>query len=61
MRFRVSGTAYFHDLGKFVAAFENAFPHARIVNLLVNPASSSEDETLSFQMDIIELIKPNSV
>jgi len=59
----VSGTAYYHDLGKFIADFENTFPHIRVANLTIEPAGSSvksEDEKLNFRMDIIALVKPNS-
>jgi hypothetical protein len=59
MRFTVSGTAYYHDFGKFVADFENNFPHVRIVNVVLEP-SGTGGEKLSFRMDIIALIKPNS-
>jgi hypothetical protein len=63
--FTVNGTAYYHDLGKFIAAFENKFPHIRIMNLTVNPIGISTDpdastEKLSFRMDVVALIKPNS-
>lgn len=59
LKVSVSGTAYYHDLGKFIADFENTFPHARIVNLGLSPANSSGDnrEKLSFRMEIIALIK----
>ncbi len=59
VRFSITGTAYYHDLGKFVADFENAFPHARVVNLVIEPAGN-EGEKLSFRMQIIELVKPNA-
>ncbi|MEI6193851.1 MAG: hypothetical protein WCS42_05925 [Verrucomicrobiota bacterium] len=59
MRFVVSGKAYYHDLGKFVADFENSFPHVRVVNLTIDPLSG-EGEKLSFRMEIIALIKPNA-
>jgi len=60
IRFNVNGTAYYHDLGKFIADFENAFPHARMVNLVVEPMSAeNEGEKLSFRMEIIALVKPN--
>jgi hypothetical protein len=59
--FTLNGTAYYHDLGKFVAAFENKFPHIRIVNLTVDPADPDQGtEKLAFRMDIAALIKPNS-
>ena len=59
----LNGTAYFHDLGKFVADFENAFPHIRLVNLTVEPAGGppgSDQERLSFRMDVIALVRPNN-
>jgi hypothetical protein len=59
MRFIVSGKGYYHDLGKFVADLENNFPHVRVTNLAVEPASG-EGEKLSFRMEIIALIKPNA-
>jgi len=61
---RIGGTAYFHDFGKFLADFENTFPQFRVLNLELEPAPSSstttEKERLSFQMDIVALIKPNT-
>jgi hypothetical protein len=63
VKFTINGTAYYHDLGKFIAAFENKFPHIRIVNLTVDPVPAGTDEStekLSFRMDLIALIKPNS-
>lgn len=59
LRFSINGKAYYHDLGKFVADFENAFPHARIVNLAIGSAGP-DTEQLSFRMDIIVLVKPNA-
>ncbi len=60
----VAGTAYFHDLGLFIADFENRFPFARIANLDVAPNASlttneREKEKLSFKMDVVFLVKPN--
>ena len=58
----VSGTAHFHDLGKFLADLENHFPHVRISNLSVelnlNP-TAEEKEMVSFRMDIVTLVKSN--
>lgn len=56
-RMTVAGTAFFHDLGMFIADFENEFPNARINNLDITP-SSVGSEKLSFKMDIIFLVKP---
>lgn len=58
----VAGTGYYHDLGRFIADFENTFPLMRVVNLSLdlNPApTSSERDKLAFKMDIITLVKPN--
>jgi hypothetical protein len=46
-------------LGTFIADFENAFPHARIVNIAVEPDGSATEtiEKLAFRMDIIFLAK----
>jgi Tfp pilus assembly protein PilO len=61
IQFAINGTVYYHDLGKFIADFENSFPHSRMVRLVVEPAAStdSNSEKLSFKMDIITLVKPN--
>jgi Tfp pilus assembly protein PilO len=63
VKFSINGTAYYHDLGKFIADFENAFPHIRVVNLEIQPAPAPDgnDEKLSFKMDIIALVKPASL
>jgi hypothetical protein len=62
LKFSISGTAYYHDLGKFISDFENNFPHIRVVNLDLDPAGGTgEDaEKLAFRMDIVALIKPNT-
>jgi hypothetical protein len=58
----VTGTAYYHDLGKFIADFENTYPHIRVANITLQPAGAGGDdsEKLSFKMDIIALIKQNT-
>jgi len=62
VRVSLTGTAYYHDFGKFVADFENNFPHMRMVNLSMEPASvpGANSERLSFRVDIIALFKPNT-
>jgi hypothetical protein len=62
IRGTISGTAYYHELGRFIADLENAFPHIRVVNLTIEPVSATEpgNEKLSFRMDIVALVKPNS-
>jgi Tfp pilus assembly protein PilO len=61
IQFAINGTVYYHDLGKFIADFENSFPHFRMVRLVVEPAASadSNSEKLSFRMEIITLVKLN--
>jgi hypothetical protein len=61
LKVTVNGTAYYHDLGKFIADFENKYPHVRVVNLMLDPAGGTGDESekLSFRMDIIALTNPN--
>ncbi len=57
----ISGTGYFHDVGKFIADFENEFPYFRVLNLTLEPASAltgADREKLSFKMDIVALVKP---
>jgi len=63
--FNVRGVAYFHDLGRFLADFENSFPFARVQNVEMEAAGSSaatgtsDTEKLSFRMEIVTLINPN--
>jgi Tfp pilus assembly protein PilO len=55
----ISGTAHYHDLGKFVADFENEFPTSRILNLELSPSSVTtpqDKEKLSFKMDVVSLV-----
>jgi Tfp pilus assembly protein PilO len=58
----VSGTAYYYDLGKYIADMENRFPYLRVQNLSLEPGfgTSVEDhEKLAFRMEIVNLVKPN--
>jgi hypothetical protein len=65
---KVGGSAYYHELGKFLADFENQFPHMRIVNLEIDPVSTvgsvdkdkPDSEKLTFTMDIVALVKPGA-
>ena len=59
----VAGTAYYWDFGKFLAEMENHFPYTRIQNLTLEPAppaNPDEKEKLSFRMEVVALIKPNT-
>ena len=58
VRVSLNGTAYYQDLGKFVADFENNFPHIRLVNLMIEPVGQTEQ--LNFHVDMVALVKPNS-
>jgi hypothetical protein len=56
----ISGTAFYADLGKFVADFENQFPYMRILNLSLEPVPAlvgSDKEKLAFRMEIAALVK----
>ncbi len=58
----LSGTGFYHDIGKFIADFENQFPHIRIVNLTLDPMSglvTEDKEKLEFKMHIVALVRPN--
>ncbi len=60
---RVGGKAHFHDLGRFLADFENTFPYFRVLNLEMEPvplSAEGDKEKLSFSMDIIALVKPGA-
>lgn len=60
VKITIAGDGFFHDIGRFVADFENRFPHIRVENLNLEPATGSdrtaEREKLSFRMDIIALV-----
>ena len=58
----VAGTAHFHDFGRFLADLENQYPHIRVVNLSLELNQSpvaEEQETVSFKLDIVTLVKTN--
>jgi hypothetical protein len=59
----LNGTAYYDDLGTFLADFENHFPCMRIQNLSLEPgggASPDDREKLTFRMEMVSLTKINS-
>lgn len=59
----VAGEAYYHDLGTFIADFENQFPYIRVQNLELEPAAVREggySEKLAFRMDVVALVKPEA-
>lgn len=59
---KVAGRAYYHDLGVFIADFENEHPYIRIENLEIDPASGEGgySEKLAFRMDVVALVKPEA-
>ncbi|MCX6896621.1 MAG: hypothetical protein NTZ16_14245 [Verrucomicrobia bacterium] len=60
VKISVNGSAYFHDFGRFLSDFENHFPHIRVENLTLEPATgpeqASDREKLAFRMEIIALV-----
>jgi hypothetical protein len=59
LQFTLRGTGYYHDVGKFIADFENKHPHMRVVNLDLE-LMGTDTEKLSFRMDIVALVNPTS-
>jgi hypothetical protein len=60
----LGGTAYYYEFGKFISDFENHFPYMRVQNLTLEPAMGAnpdEREKLAFRMEIVALVKPNSL
>ncbi len=58
----LKGIGHYHDLGKFLADFENNFPYVRVQNLELSPSIKGGDEAekLNFKFEIVTLIKPTS-
>lgn len=57
---QVGGSAYYHELGQFIADFENAYPLIRVVNLSVelnHSPAPGEREKVAFKMDLVTLVK----
>jgi len=61
--FSVQGSAFYHDLGRFIADFENAFPLIRVQNLSLQPDVTAGDfgpdrERLTFSFELVVPLKP---
>jgi Type II secretion system (T2SS), protein M subtype b len=59
--FKVSLAGYYHDLGKFLADFENRFPYMRVENIVIQQPDTpapEDPEKLSCKMAIVLLKKP---
>jgi Tfp pilus assembly protein PilO len=62
VKFSLNGTAQYQDLGRFIADFENKFPHIRLNNLTLEPSSTPDGgaaERLDFRIDILALTRSN--
>ena len=57
----IAGRATYHDLGRFIADFENRFEYIRLQNLVLEPSPTMEGGfRLSFRLDIVALVKPEA-
>jgi hypothetical protein len=59
----VAGSAFYHDLGRFIATVENTFPTMRVDRLQVESTRgaakpSNDDEKLNFRLTWVTLVKP---
>jgi Tfp pilus assembly protein PilO len=57
---QIGGTAHYHELGQFIADFENAYPLIRVVNLTVelnHSPAPGDREKVGFKMDLVTLVK----
>lgn len=71
-RFRISGVGYYHELGKFLADFENDFRYTRFENLVIETLSegittdntgvgATQSELLQFKVEVVApILTPNS-
>ena len=61
--FNVRGSAHYHDFGKFLADFENAYPYIRVQNIDLSPASDAGrdagGEKCNFNMELLTLVRPS--
>lgn len=61
--FPLKGTGYYHEVGRFLADFENNFPYIRVQNLELSPLSkvgADDAEKLNFKFEVVALIKPTA-
>jgi hypothetical protein len=64
--FSISGTAYYHDFGRFLANLENSFPHLRLRRLELKAThfgetADAEQEKLAFKIEIVALVKESAI
>jgi hypothetical protein len=63
VEFTIAGSAYYHDVGAFLADLENSSPFIRLSSLTLQaaasgPAGSPVAEKLTFHIDFSTLVKP---
>ncbi len=62
--FTVRGSGCYHDFGRFLAAFENAFPYIRVQDIELAPTGDigpgGRNEKLTFKMELLTLVRPAS-
>jgi Tfp pilus assembly protein PilO len=60
--FPLKGVGHYHEVGRFLADFENSFPYIRIQNLDLSPVNKpgQDAEKLNFKFEIVALIKPTA-
>ena len=52
--FHITGKGHYHDFGKFVADFENAFPYFSIRDVDISvPAVKADPDMLSYSFDLV--------
>lgn len=61
--FRLSGSAYYHEIGKFIADFENRFPYVSVQAVDLKPDVTvgrfgPSSELLGYSFEIIVPVKP---
>jgi hypothetical protein len=64
--FSIRGEGSFHQFGRFLADLENKYQYFRVQRIILSPTTSSEAESeeqpkLQFEMDIVTLVKTNSL
>lgn len=62
IKFQVTGSGFYQDIGTFIADLENQYPHLSIQNLAIDPYIGSEGvpEKLTFRITVTALLKPNA-
>jgi hypothetical protein len=52
--FHITGEGHYHDFGKFIADFENAFPYFSIRNIEISvPTVKTDADMLAYSFDIV--------